>query len=819
MNCDTNGYVIKITLASYNLVGTLPTELLNLPSLESLFLNDNGISGPIPIDIFNGLPNLTEVRMNQNSMTGTIPDVSSLTLVEKFWMGNNNITGTIPDSFSGMTALTDLRLNKNTLVGTIPASIASLPALTAIYLQNNYLTGSIDDGFASSALTKVNVEGNSLSSTIPSGFTLSNTARFAMNDFTGTFPTALCSATYSVDCSVTCTCCTTTACIEAPSTWPSLLPSLSSQPSVYPSGKPLPLPSGQPFIIPSRTPSLQPSTSTIPSLEPSLNPSLIHTTLPTVHPSSKPSTLPTVHPSSKPSNSPTVHPSSKPSSLPSEHPSDIPSSSPTTTPSLEPSSLPSVQPSATPSSSPTTTSSLEPSLNPSLFPTALPTVHPSSKPSSFPSVQPSDIPSSRPSLLPSSRPTTMPSLELSLNPSLIPTTLPSVRPSSKPSPLPSVQPSDIPSSRPTTTPSLEPSLNPSLTPTALPSVHPSGKPSSVPTNLLSLVNSLLLFRNVLDRALTSAEESLLESSVSSFLSTSDLSLVIASVSVSSGEVLNVGDGEYPAAALIDIQVSAYTTADNNDSVDDILHDYLVTESAISNLEALLQETDGLGSPDGSFLSRASMLLVDDGFALSSLISVDASAEAQTSTISLLFRNVLDRALTSAEESLLESSVSSFLSTSDLSLVIASVSVSSGEVLNVGDGEYPAAALIDIQVSAYTTADNNDSVDDILHDYLVTESAISNLEAFLQETDGLGSPDGSFLSRTSLTLIIDNSFELSDYASSSATDTIDMSVVAGVLAAAVSFCFYVRLFLCILCHHFLVRLPQVVWQLFLRRPTG
>ena len=97
----TNGFVTRIELADTNLVGTLPPELAYLTSLEAIFMNTNSISGTVPVDIFNSLPTLVDIRLNDNAFTGTIPDLSYLSTVEKFWFGGSNLTGIIPVSEIG----------------------------------------------------------------------------------------------------------------------------------------------------------------------------------------------------------------------------------------------------------------------------------------------------------------------------------------------------------------------------------------------------------------------------------------------------------------------------------------------------------------------------------------------------------------------------------------------------------------------------------------------------------------------------------------------------------------------------------------------
>lgn len=103
-----------------------------------------------------------------------------------------------------------------------------------------------------------------------------------------------------------------------------------------------------------------------------------------------------------------------PEGPPTADPSGIPSE----TPSLAPTGTPSVIPSATPSAIPSST--------PSAIPSAAPSAIPSSTPSAIPSATPSAIPSSTPSAIPSEPPSAIPSL------SFVPTGVPTVEHSSAP---------------------------------------------------------------------------------------------------------------------------------------------------------------------------------------------------------------------------------------------------------------------------------------------------------------------------------------------------------------------------------------------------
>ena len=66
------GWLIKLLLPENNLTGMLPSQLGNLPQLESLFLPVNSVVGAIPAELGN-LSQLQVLDMQRNSLTGPIP--------------------------------------------------------------------------------------------------------------------------------------------------------------------------------------------------------------------------------------------------------------------------------------------------------------------------------------------------------------------------------------------------------------------------------------------------------------------------------------------------------------------------------------------------------------------------------------------------------------------------------------------------------------------------------------------------------------------------------------------------------------------------
>ncbi|XP_047317777.1 receptor protein kinase TMK1-like [Impatiens glandulifera] len=135
----------NFSCSSCNIVGGLPDFYGNLPSLMSLKLSYNKLSGPIP-ESFRDL-SLQILWLNDQDgggMTGTIDVIKSMTSLTEVWLHGNQFTGSIPDEIGDLTSLKQLNLNGNKLVGMIPSSLA-LMDLHLLDLNNNMLMGPIPE--------------------------------------------------------------------------------------------------------------------------------------------------------------------------------------------------------------------------------------------------------------------------------------------------------------------------------------------------------------------------------------------------------------------------------------------------------------------------------------------------------------------------------------------------------------------------------------------------------------------------------------------------------------------------------------------------
>ena len=187
-----NGVVTELDLENNNLTGTLPSEIGDLTSLESLSLTLNNLTGAIPAEIGN-LTKLTSLGLASNNLTGAIPsEIGDLTSLESLSLTLNNLTGAIPAEIGNLTNLTSLGLSQNSLSGAIPAEIGNLTKLTSLGLWRNSLTGAIPTEIGNlTSLELLWLSTNNLTGAIPAE--IGNLTRLkelwlSTNNLTGAIP-------------------------------------------------------------------------------------------------------------------------------------------------------------------------------------------------------------------------------------------------------------------------------------------------------------------------------------------------------------------------------------------------------------------------------------------------------------------------------------------------------------------------------------------------------------------------------------------------------------------------------------------------------
>jgi len=162
------GHVVALALNDNHLSGSIPPEMGDLASLESLNLWSNQLSGSIPPEL-GGLANLEALYLPGNQLSGGIPpELGGLASLRELFLNNNQLSGGIPSALGNLASLQKLRLSYNPLGGVIPPELANLSSLQEISLYANQLGGRIPPELGSLAsLTSLILGGNPLGGPLP----------------------------------------------------------------------------------------------------------------------------------------------------------------------------------------------------------------------------------------------------------------------------------------------------------------------------------------------------------------------------------------------------------------------------------------------------------------------------------------------------------------------------------------------------------------------------------------------------------------------------------------------------------------------------
>lgn len=187
--------ITDIDLSNNNLIGTIPTEIGDLPNLSSLRLSNNQLSGPLPSTITN-LTNLGDLFVDYNQLSGSLPsNIGDMVTLGNLDIQFNAFSGSIPSSLGDCSLMENIVMESNQLTGSIPASLGQLTGLFQINLGSNHLTGSIPPELGD--LTQMDfftVGGNDLTGPIPSelgNLTLLTSLDLSENQLTGSIPPEL----------------------------------------------------------------------------------------------------------------------------------------------------------------------------------------------------------------------------------------------------------------------------------------------------------------------------------------------------------------------------------------------------------------------------------------------------------------------------------------------------------------------------------------------------------------------------------------------------------------------------------------------------
>ncbi|ETR73625.1 MAG: hypothetical protein OMM_00802 [Candidatus Magnetoglobus multicellularis str. Araruama] len=218
VNCE-DGNIVRLNLSNNQLNGTIPAELGQLSSLQSLILSNNQLTGSLSAELgqlsnlqslvlsrnqlagnipseLAQLSNLQSLLLNDNQLTGSIPpELSQLSHLEYLYLYANKLTGSIPSQLGQIENLQDLNLSSNKLSGNIPSELGQLTNLQNLDLSFNELTGSLPEELGLlSNLKYLVLESNLLTEEIPSELgqlSILQSLALSSNQLTGEIPKEL----------------------------------------------------------------------------------------------------------------------------------------------------------------------------------------------------------------------------------------------------------------------------------------------------------------------------------------------------------------------------------------------------------------------------------------------------------------------------------------------------------------------------------------------------------------------------------------------------------------------------------------------------
>ncbi|KAL7249029.1 hypothetical protein ACSBR1_011235 [Camellia fascicularis] len=137
IHCNSNGDVIKISLKSVDLQGSLPSNLQPLKFLNTLILSSTNLSGPIPKQL-GDYNQLVVMDISDNFLSGAIPvEICKLVRLQSLSLNMNYFEGEIPYEIGNLSSLVYFTLYDNKFNGKFPRSIGNLRNLEILRAGGN----------------------------------------------------------------------------------------------------------------------------------------------------------------------------------------------------------------------------------------------------------------------------------------------------------------------------------------------------------------------------------------------------------------------------------------------------------------------------------------------------------------------------------------------------------------------------------------------------------------------------------------------------------------------------------------------------------
>ncbi|KAK8312586.1 hypothetical protein V6Z12_D01G052600 [Gossypium hirsutum] len=163
-----------IDFTSNNLTGHIPKDMFDhLPNLKGLYWSLNLLSGRIPASLFK-CKELQMLSLSYNQMEGSLPiEIGNLSMLQYIYIGRNHFEGEIPKQIVNLTLLMAFDCSHSNFTGIIPQEIGNLKNLNWLNLAFNNIAGSIPPQvFNISTLRTISLDTNQLSGHLPSNMGL-----------------------------------------------------------------------------------------------------------------------------------------------------------------------------------------------------------------------------------------------------------------------------------------------------------------------------------------------------------------------------------------------------------------------------------------------------------------------------------------------------------------------------------------------------------------------------------------------------------------------------------------------------------------------
>jgi len=133
----------RLTMGGNAYNSSVPTEIAQLQSLEYLYMDNADLTGDI--SFLADLGSIKELWLDTNpTLIGSIPSsIGELSTLQSFSVTNCGLTGEIPTQMGNLAHIQQLWLHGNELTGQIPTEMGNLNRMRIMELEKNQLTGTM----------------------------------------------------------------------------------------------------------------------------------------------------------------------------------------------------------------------------------------------------------------------------------------------------------------------------------------------------------------------------------------------------------------------------------------------------------------------------------------------------------------------------------------------------------------------------------------------------------------------------------------------------------------------------------------------------